>query len=154
MACVMSARCMKCVQTVPRASKKAVVQKESRFDPVRKGVETEKTETDEQSAYVAAWRVDKTLQLAADISNLCTYLFSIITIVTVHHSYSFHSRLKTHLFHKSLPPWTPAAPTGLPSRTLGLLNGFFCFSFIRVEVFVIHLSTIFTLICTTQLQHM
>ena len=29
----------------------------------------------------------------------------------------FHSRLKTHLFHKSLPP-TAIAPTGLPSRTI------------------------------------
>jgi len=27
---------------------------------------------DEQAAYVAAWRRDKTLQLAADISNVCT----------------------------------------------------------------------------------
>jgi len=64
------------MQTVPRASKKAAVQKESRCDPVVQAPQAEgqaETDTtDEQAAYVASWRVDRTLQLAADISNMCT----------------------------------------------------------------------------------
>jgi len=76
----MPACCIECVQTVPRASKKSYVQKDSQLAP-RAGteVQAEKTATDEQAAYVTAWRVDKTLQLAADISNLCTSLIVLET---------------------------------------------------------------------------
>jgi len=63
------------MQTVPRASKKAAVQKESRRDRVVQAAQAGQTDsdmTDEQAAYVASWRVDRTLQLAADIPSICT----------------------------------------------------------------------------------
>jgi len=72
-----------CAQTVPRSSKEAAVQKEkdSRLGSVvdarrteGQPQEAEMTLTDEQAAYVSTWRLDNTLQLAADISNICTYL--------------------------------------------------------------------------------
>ena len=61
------------MQTVPRASKKAAAQKESRLDPVvqRPHAEGQTETTAERDTYVASWRVDRTLQLAADMSNMC-----------------------------------------------------------------------------------
>jgi len=67
--------CAKCVQRVPRSSKKADVEKQSQFDPAQAAHAQDQavdSTTDEHAAYIAAWRVDKALQLAADISNLCT----------------------------------------------------------------------------------
>jgi len=68
----------------------------------------------------------------------------------------FHSRLKTHLFHKSFPPYKSIViliPPGLPSRILNLhwigrALAFVCFSFI----FHFFLARV-VLVLITQLYH-
>ena len=75
------------VQTVARARKKAgrpdVAGRESvasgaavhapRSSDVPATEQRTPATDDDQAAYVGAWRLDKTLQLAADISNLCVW---------------------------------------------------------------------------------
>jgi len=61
------------VQTVPRVCKKAAVEtpRKAGYDAAAAAAAEKQSATDDQRDYVAAWRVDRALQLAADVSNFC-----------------------------------------------------------------------------------
>jgi len=66
-----------CVERVQTAVKKKAVEKQARkSDPAAAAPPPPRTDvsvqSDEQAAYVAAWRVDRALQLAAGVSSFCT----------------------------------------------------------------------------------
>jgi len=65
--------CVGRVQTVPRVCKKAAAAtRKAGYDAAAAAAPAEKqSATDDQRDYVAAWRVDRALQLAADVSNFC-----------------------------------------------------------------------------------
>ena len=62
------------MQTVPRVCKKAAVEtRKAGYDAAAAAAAAaeKQSATDDQRDYVAAWRVDRALQLAADVSNFC-----------------------------------------------------------------------------------